>query len=52
MCPAKQDVRPGMLLMFEVYLLRGELTPADRVVGWGVFPIADSGLRAAGAACH
>ena len=33
-----------MVLMFELYLLRGEVTPADRVVGWGVFPIADSGL--------
>jgi hypothetical protein len=43
-CPPKKQLRPGMVLMFEIYLLRGDVSPVDRVVGWGVFPIADAGL--------
>ena len=30
-----------MVLMFELYLLRGEVSPIDRVVAWGVFPVVD-----------
>nr|XP_002734565.1 PREDICTED: uncharacterized protein LOC100373469 [Saccoglossus kowalevskii] len=41
-CPSKPDVRPGMILMFELFLLRGSLLPVDKVVGWGVFPICDA----------
>lgn len=41
MCPAKPDVRPGMVLVFELFILRGSVTPTDRVVGWGSFPICD-----------
>ena len=40
--PAKPGVRPGMVLVFELFLLRGAVVPTDRVVGWGVFPIADA----------
>ena len=40
-CPAKPDVRPGMVLVFELFILRGSVTPTDRVVGWGCFPICD-----------
>lgn len=40
--PAKPDVRPGMILTFELFLLRGGVVPTDRVVGWGAFPISDS----------
>lgn len=39
--PAKPDIRPGMVLVFEIFLLRGAVVSTDRVVGWGVFPIAD-----------
>jgi hypothetical protein len=41
-CPAKPDVRPGMVLTFELFLLRGAISPTDRVVGWGTFPISDA----------
>ncbi|EDO30431.1 predicted protein, partial [Nematostella vectensis] len=40
-CPAKPDVRPGMILVFELFVLRGSVTATDRVVGWGCFPICD-----------
>ncbi|XP_072021333.1 uncharacterized protein [Amphiura filiformis] len=40
-CPSKPDVRPGMMVMFELFLLRGSLLPIDKVVSWGVFPICD-----------
>ena len=40
-CPSKPDVRPGMILVFELFILRGSVTPTDRVVGWGCFPICD-----------
>jgi hypothetical protein len=41
-CPSKPDVRPGMILAFELFLLRGAVLPTDRVVAWGVFPISNS----------
>jgi len=40
--PAKRDIRPGMVLVFELFILRGPVTPNDRVVGWGTFPISDA----------
>ena len=42
MLPAKRDIRPGMVLVFELFILRGSVTPNDRVVGWGTFPISDA----------
>ncbi|XP_035658808.1 uncharacterized protein LOC118404007 isoform X3 [Branchiostoma floridae] len=39
--PPKPDVRPGMILTFELFLLRGAVVPTDRVVCWGSFPICD-----------
>lgn len=39
--PAKASLRPGMILMFELFLLRGAVVATDRVVGWGCFPICD-----------
>ena len=41
MLPSKTDVRPGMVLVFELFILRGKVSPTDKVVGWGVFPICD-----------
>ena len=40
--PSKPGVKPGMVLVFELFLLRGAVVSTDRVVGWGCFPIADS----------
>ncbi|KAK7489378.1 hypothetical protein BaRGS_00019322 [Batillaria attramentaria] len=39
--PAKASLRPGMVLTFELFLLRGSVLNTDHVVGWGVFPICD-----------
>lgn len=47
-CPARPDIRPGMVLVFELYILRGDATPVDRPVAWGSFPISDQGLCCCG----
>lgn len=39
--PSKSSLRPGMILVFELFLLRGAVVSTDRVVGWGCFPISD-----------
>lgn len=39
--PAKASLRPGMVLTFELFLLRGSVLNTDHVVGWGVFPICN-----------
>ncbi|XP_057308593.1 uncharacterized protein LOC130646936 [Hydractinia symbiolongicarpus] len=41
-CPSRPDIRPGMVLIFELFILRGSVTPTDKVVGWGCFPICDA----------
>eukprot|EP01137_Pigoraptor_chileana_P024220 Opistho-2@91791 len=41
-CPARPDIRPGMVVVYELFLLRGIASPVDKVVGWGAFPIADA----------
>jgi len=38
-CPSEHGVRPGMVLLFELYLLRGSSAPKDLSVGWGAFPL-------------
>lgn len=38
-CPAQADVRPGMVLTFELFIMRGQASPVDRVVAWGSFPL-------------
>ena len=42
MLPSKPAIRPGMVLVFELFLLRGEVVPTDRVVAWGCFPISNA----------
>ncbi|XP_030070925.1 uncharacterized protein LOC115477898 [Microcaecilia unicolor] len=37
----EKDVKPGMTLLFELFLLHGANTYIDRVVGWGAFPFYD-----------
>lgn len=39
--PSKLSLKPGMILVFEVFLLRGAIVQTDKVVGWGCFPICD-----------
>ncbi|KAK6182267.1 hypothetical protein SNE40_009987 [Patella caerulea] len=39
--PAKPSLRPGMMLVFELFLLRGSVVPTDRVISWGCFPVCD-----------
>ena len=40
--PSMPSIRPGMVLVFELFLLRGAVMATDRVVAWGAFPIADA----------
>ena len=39
--PPKASLRPGMVLAFELFLLRGSVLNTDHVVAWGVFHICD-----------
>ncbi|KAL4218371.1 Orofacial cleft 1 candidate [Mactra antiquata] len=43
--PSKAALKPGMVVIFELYLLRGSVVTTDRVVGWGCFPICDAGFE-------
>ncbi|RXM31030.1 hypothetical protein EOD39_7347 [Acipenser ruthenus] len=40
--PAKSDVQPGMVFIFELFLLPGTNIHMNQVVGWGAFPVCDS----------
>uniref|UniRef100_A0A8D2LZI4 Orofacial cleft 1 candidate gene 1 protein n=1 Tax=Zonotrichia albicollis TaxID=44394 RepID=A0A8D2LZI4_ZONAL len=44
--PDRKAVKLGMVLLFELFLLRGTYTWIDREVGWGAFPLCDSNLNA------
>ena len=37
--PSQWYINPGMVLVFEIFLLRGEKSPLDRVVAWGLFDV-------------
>lgn len=39
--PAKSDMRPAMVFTFELFMIKGDLSPFDRVVAWGAFPICN-----------
>uniref|UniRef100_A0A8V5FQA8 Uncharacterized protein n=1 Tax=Melopsittacus undulatus TaxID=13146 RepID=A0A8V5FQA8_MELUD len=43
--PPTKAVKPGMILLFELFLLRGTHTWIDREVGWGVFPVCDNNFN-------
>ncbi|XP_059502324.1 uncharacterized protein ofcc1 [Stegostoma tigrinum] len=43
--PSQNDVQPGMVLVFELFLLHGINTRIERPVGWGAFPICDSQME-------
>ena len=40
--PSKTQVQPGMVITFELFLLRGSHAPTDVTVAWGAFPICDT----------
>uniref|UniRef100_A0A8B9EX42 Uncharacterized protein n=1 Tax=Amazona collaria TaxID=241587 RepID=A0A8B9EX42_9PSIT len=40
--PPTKAVKPGMVLLFELFLLHGTHTWIDREVGWGAFPVCDN----------
>lgn len=44
-CPSRPDIKPSMVMVFELYLLSGDASPVDRVVGWTAFPIADTNFN-------
>ncbi|XP_078396058.1 uncharacterized protein ofcc1 isoform X2 [Cetorhinus maximus] len=43
--PSESDVQPGMVLIFELFLLHGINSSVDQAVGWGAFPICNSQLE-------
>ncbi|CAM2106258.1 unnamed protein product [Caretta caretta] len=43
--PARKEVKPGMILLFELFLLHETNTFIDRVVGWGAFPFCDNNFN-------
>merc|ERR1719320_1321024 len=43
--PSQRYINPGMVLVFEIFLLRGEKSPLDRVVAWGCFPVCNKNFE-------
>ncbi|XP_021242544.1 uncharacterized protein LOC110393701 isoform X3 [Numida meleagris] len=43
--PPRKAVKPGMVVLFELFLLRGTCTWIDQEVGWGVFPLCDNNFN-------
>jgi hypothetical protein len=41
--PAECDISPAMVLVFELFLLRTNGEPFDQAVGYGVFPLVNTG---------
>ncbi|XP_058687092.1 uncharacterized protein LOC131575522 [Poecile atricapillus] len=44
--PHRKAVKPGMVLLFELFLLRGTYIWTDLEVGWGAFPLCDNNFNA------
>ncbi|XP_067943495.1 uncharacterized protein [Watersipora subatra] len=42
--PPPISLTPSMVLVFELFLLRGSVVQTDRVVSWGCFPICDNNM--------
>ncbi|KAK3732447.1 hypothetical protein RRG08_037451 [Elysia crispata] len=40
--PPKKHLRPGMVVMFELFLLRGSVVNTDHILAWGCFPVCDA----------
>jgi len=43
--PSKPSMRPGMIITFELFLLKGHILKSDRVVAWGCFPVCDGSFE-------
>ncbi|OAF68226.1 hypothetical protein A3Q56_04028 [Intoshia linei] len=39
--PSKNELNPTTVLIFELWLLKGNILPNDRVIGWSCFPVCD-----------
>jgi hypothetical protein len=37
--PSQGSVRPSMILLFELFMLKSKEFSCDQVLGWGVFPL-------------
>ncbi|XP_064520144.1 uncharacterized protein LOC135418610 isoform X3 [Pseudopipra pipra] len=44
--PHRKAMKPGMVLLFELFLLRGTYGWIDQEVGWGAFPLCDNNFNA------
>jgi len=42
--PPPVSLKPSMVLVFELFLLRGSVVQTDKVVSWGCFPVSDCNL--------
>lgn len=42
--PPRKALKPNMILVFELFLLRGAVVATDKVVSWGCFPICDNNM--------
>lgn len=40
--PARANIRPSMVWLFELFMLKSKEYTHDQVLGWGVFPLIDS----------
>ncbi|XP_078254554.1 uncharacterized protein ofcc1 [Rhinoraja longicauda] len=43
--PSTNDVKPGMTLIFELFLLHGINSSIDQAVAWGAFPVCNGKLE-------
>jgi hypothetical protein len=45
MVPSRNQVRPSMALLFEVFLLKSKDYPYDQVCAWGAFPLVNTNFE-------
>ncbi|XP_050167458.1 uncharacterized protein LOC126637487 isoform X7 [Myiozetetes cayanensis] len=43
--PHRKAMKPGMIFLFELFLLRGTYAWIDQEVGWGAFPLCDNNFN-------
>ena len=42
LAPTEDEMRPSMVLLFEMFMLKSREFTQDQVLGWGVFPLVNS----------
>ena len=42
-CPSEKAIHPAMVVIFELFLLRGDGHPFDSAMGWAAFPLVNTG---------